>query len=43
MKASIIRKYGGNEVIEFVEDFPKPEVGDDEILIEMRAEMMAPV
>lgn len=43
MKASIIRKYGGNEVIEFVEDFPKPEVGDDEILIEMRAASVNPI
>lgn len=43
MKASIIRKYGGNEVIEYVEDFPKPEVGDDEILIEMRAASVNPI
>jgi alcohol dehydrogenase len=43
MKASIIRKYGGNEVIEYVEDFPKPETGDDEILIEMRAASVNPI
>ena len=43
MKASIIRKYGGNEVIEYVEDFPKPEVGEDEILVEMRAASVNPI
>jgi alcohol dehydrogenase len=43
MKASIIRKYGGNEVVEYVEDFPKPELGNDEILIEMRAASVNPI
>lgn len=43
MKASIIRKYGNNDVIEYVEDFPKPEVGEDELLIEMRAASVNPI
>lgn len=43
MKASIIRKYGSNDVIEYVEDFPKPEIGEDEILVEMRAASVNPI
>lgn len=43
MKASIIRKYGNNDVIEYVEDLPKPEIGDDEILLEMRAASVNPI
>ncbi|MBK8397740.1 MAG: NADP-dependent oxidoreductase [Leptospiraceae bacterium] len=43
MKASLIRKYGGNEVIEYVEDFPKPVIDNDEVLIEMRAASVNPI
>jgi alcohol dehydrogenase len=43
MKASIIRKYGNNDVIEYVKDHPKPILGDGEILIEMRAASVNPI
>lgn len=43
MRASIIRKYGNNDVIEYVEDFPKPEIATDEVLIEMHAASVNPI
>jgi len=43
MKASIIRKYGNNEVVEFSEDFPKPIATETDLIIRMRAASVNPI
>jgi alcohol dehydrogenase len=43
MRASIIRKYGNNDVIEYSEDFPRPTLGANDILVEMRAASVNPI
>jgi alcohol dehydrogenase len=37
MKAMVVRQHGGSEVMEFVSDFPDPKIGDDDVLIRVRA------
>ena len=37
MKAVIINKHGGPEVLEYVGDFPDPNVGDNEVLVSIKA------
>ncbi|MFC1522981.1 zinc-binding dehydrogenase [Elusimicrobiota bacterium] len=37
MRAVIFREHGGPEKLEYVTDFPKPEISDDEVLVRIRA------
>ncbi len=37
MKAVILRGFGGVENLEYVEDFPKPEIKEDEVLVRVKA------
>lgn len=37
MKAIIFRRNGGPEVLEYVTDFPEPQIADDEALLEVKA------
>lgn len=35
MKATILQKHGGSEVLEYVENFPEPELKPDEVLVKI--------
>ncbi len=37
MKAVVVPRYGGPEVLEFVQDYPKPVAGPDEVLVHVHA------
>ena len=37
MKAMVVRRHGGSDVMEFVSDFPDPAVGEGDVLIRVRA------
>jgi NADPH:quinone reductase-like Zn-dependent oxidoreductase len=37
MKAVLLKAFGGVEHLEYVEDFPKPEIKEDEVLIKVKA------
>lgn len=37
MKAVVIKDFGGVDKLDLVEDFPMPEVGDNDVLIELKA------
>jgi alcohol dehydrogenase len=37
MKAMVVRRHGGSDVMEFVSDFPDPAIGEGDVLIRVRA------
>ena len=37
MKAMVVRQHGGPEVMDFVSDFPDPEIGEGDVLVRVRA------
>ncbi|EUJ33401.1 hypothetical protein MFLO_03685, partial [Listeria floridensis FSL S10-1187] len=43
MKAVIMNQYGDSQVLEYVEDFPKPELKADDVLIEVKAAAVNPI
>ncbi|MCB1173973.1 MAG: NADP-dependent oxidoreductase [Leptospiraceae bacterium] len=43
MKACLIRKYGNNQVLEYTDKHPVPEIGDHEILVQMVAASVNPI